>query len=408
MEAINEQLELLAINQDSEESLALAQEIQLASKYEQIGLDKLSASNLSTFRQSRLRWALRYVLGFKSLYPAPAMYRGNAIERGIQSALAKSSKDPIREAFKFYQFDVAKAILKVYPILPKGWDRDKILSVFAGMEKEKFIQTMKDILENFPKINPDLPEWVDSAFPEKIIKKTISQMRIIEQTFDVALNHFSMQENLVYQRRIEKSSIYETPLRFLGYADFVNDILRKGSDLKTKAKMPKSLSFDEKCQMAAYSDLTGYEWEVVIVAPLGEKAKKEIILLDLIKNVGGNPKAIADAYKVVTGSGTTADFVGKFINRVASGDYVVPSPLKVIKVSQEEVTEYQKWNYKTAQAIQKTIAACDSGNLKDELLFHCISDPDGMFLDPHEKAEIKRVWGITVESEEEDELETTE
>lgn len=375
------------------------QEILLASKYEAVGIDRFSPSSLSAFRTNRMRWALRYALEFKSMYPAPAMYRGNAIERAIKEELG-DLPDGLERAIRYLQFDVAKSILRLYPNLPEGWEVNLIASKLSLFDRDKFIGTISDVFELLPKINPTLPKWIDSEFPSKIIKKIGKQYMIIDETYPESLEYFRSLGLLVYQHKIERDEIFGLPIKFVGYADFVSKVNHIGYDLKTREKK-KDITLEEKCQMSAYADLTGLDWVVVMVNPLSATAKKETEIIAMAKS-GLGSKEIAKSWKDSQGKGTTEKYVLELIEKANLGKIGKVEKLNTYKLSKSEVETYNQWNRATAEAINFVIKNSRKASLIEDLKKQCIANPEDMFLDPHEKEKIREIWGLDVEGEDED------
>lgn len=383
-------------------------EILLASKYEELDLEHFSASSMNLWRQNRMSWFLRYILHKRSLYPAPSMYRGSAIERAIQEAFTGSSKGSISDrAKKYTKFDVIKAILKIYPVLPNEWvgQESDVRNFFSGLNDEKFVEAVKTIFETLPKLNPGVFEWIQGEVNYlKIVKKIEKQFRIIQDVSEAGYEHLKLRGKLSYQRKIQVSNPFGIDnITFKGYADWIDTEDEIGIDLKVKEKRIKEISLAEKCQMAAYSEYTGMDWEVLVLTPMGKEAKKEIILHDLFLGGCREPKEMAQAFKLTTTNGTTPAYCEKMINLFSQPDYKKPTNVNIFKVSESDKKIGMAWNEITAKGINSMIEKARKGNLMDDLLLQCIGDPEGLLVDPHERELIRETWGIDVQINEEEE-----
>jgi hypothetical protein len=402
----------------------LEEKIILSNKYEIAGINHFSISSMNQFRANSMAWALRYFLGFRSLYPKPSMVRGIAIEKATENARlnVREGFDPEHPSFleenseKIFQARIVDQTLSMFgDDLPL--DRDYCVVDFAEKDAETFISEYPVLLQNlFEMISP--PEWLKEEQIPKLASKVIKELSIVKECAPHAIEYIlSLEGEIRSQVKIEKSELFGLPVGFLAYADWIKKD-SFGVDMKTVSyysKIPKTweeVPTSYKCQVAAYSEFSGgLDWKLVFVAPVSKKLindiQKEKILFDLYKEIGNEPKAIMQAYKTrsIDGKGTTVNYVNEKIKEFESPSFElkqIPAPLKVIDIPKEEVQKYQRFNKATAYAINNIISSCDPKSFGDDLLTLCIADPDNMMLDPHERFKIKEVWGIESSKEEVD------
>lgn len=377
-------------------------------KYEIAGIEKLSVSSLNQFRMNSMAWALRYYIGFKSRYPKPSFSRGKAVEKTAENTRIGIGKDTPNPLF---QADSLKEVFKMFKELP--FNPDLAIADFAEKSPEEFIPALKDLIMNIIELSEkeNIPEWLDEKTIEKILKKIAKEQEIVNNTYSYVRDYICSLSDLKAQQRIELSSIFGLPVGFIGFSDW--ETPDYGIDLKTLtrfADIPEDWSKTKvahKCQISAYSVITGKPFSLVYVAPISKKAiedvNKEKIIYDIWKHLP-DVKLIVKQFKELTGSGTTAPTVEKFIHKFIHPDYEfpqIPEPLKVIELpSMDEAVKYHKFNEATAKAIHRVITSCRKDSFEEDLLTHCISDPDNMMLDPDEKRKIQELWGISFDESE--------
>ena len=382
------------------------QEIILASKYEQTGIEHFSISSLNQFRNNSMVWALRYLLEMKSIYPNPALARGKAIENTINQKFLGSPIDCKLSAMNFYKMEISKDILGIFEILPENWQRDKIIYSLYQLPFDKFIDSISKLLDKLPNYQIEKKSWLNSEQNEKLMKKIQSEyhfvLSVIENATDLVIS--KLPQNSRLQNKLSHD-FNKLPVPIIGYTDYENANI--GIDLKTGKKLPKQysdISVEHFCQASFYSFVQKKPWELLYVSSLSNTQKKEIIMYDLYKEYKNDVKKIVEQYKLksLDGKGTTEKFVLEQIEKFQNPQYTIPESVISYTVKESEVDNFMKLNLMTANSINTVINSCRKSSLIDDMKIFCLDNPSGMFIDPCEKEQIEQVWGIKIVTEEDE------